>query len=340
MSVQGGRRRRAWAAPLAAVVIACTIFTGVTTIAHAATGDPVAASTDTATPTVTDTATPTVTDTATPTASDTASPTASDTPTSSDTVTASPTATTTSPTDVAITTWWATRLRTFASGRTYYLARPFCVPLDAAACTDFLQRPRRMVIYAHPAGWPEDATTAASTLGYFHGLDPDTIYAFSVSSGGTKVFDAGVCCASAPVDEIGYLAAIVDDTAHMVGVDRHRVGLLGISNGGMLAERGTCERPDLFVAAASLSGSFAGQCTTAVTTVRQWHGAVDPLVPLAGGTVYVAGAYRTFQPAASLAQRMATGSQFQLDVLPGLGHSLPTSVVRDAVLWLSATLSR
>ena len=321
------RKLRRIAAPLVSVVLALGIFMGITTLAHAATLDPSATPTDTAT--ATDTVTPTDTPTTTPT--DTATP----TPTPTDTATPTPTPT---PTPVQITTWWAVRQRTIAGGRTYFLARPFCAPLASQECADFLQKPRPMVIYGHPANWPEDATTATNVLAWLRHIDQDTIYAFAVSAGGTKMFDAQLCCTATPVDELAYLIGAVDDTAAMVGVDRSRVGLMGISNGGMLAELGACQRPDLFKAAASVSGTYAGMCNVGTSTVRQWHGSADTSVPLNGGNVYIAGAWRAVPPAASLAQRMASGSQFQLDVLPGLGHALPMSVLAEAGTWLNATL--
>lgn len=294
-----------------AVVAICGLGISVMSVVHAAEGDPVPEPTSTA----------------------------SDSPTAGETVTPSETVTPT-PTEEPITTWWNVRKRTFPDGRIYYVNRPFCHPMTASECVSFIAQERQAVIYLHSAMQAEDESTAANSLRWLRLQSPETIFAFAVSAGGARTFDGGVCCTTAPVDELAYLDAIIRDVDLLVGLDPGRIGLLGMSNGGMVAERGICERPDLFAAAGSLSGSFAGPCDAGVVTVRQWHGAWDNVVPLNGGTRTILNVQRSFKPAASLAQRMAAGSDFHLEVVPATGHGLPGAVLVAATRWLTATLAQ
>lgn len=234
----------------------------------------------------------------------------------------------------SITTSWSTQSRTLADGRTYFVQVPTCAPATAAGCAAFLSRPRPFIAFLHHAGGPEDATTAANWLAWFRYFHSDTIFAYGVTSGGSGVWDAGICCAKAPVDDVGYLTRMLDDVAATWPVDRKRVGLMGNSNGGMLAERAACEQPAVFTAAASQAGTYAGPCSVATTRIIQYHGGSDPVMPLEGGSTWVLGAWRAFPSASSLGTRMMQGSTFELQVFPGYGHGLPSPTYRAQVEWL------
>jgi Prolyl oligopeptidase family len=53
------------------------------------------------------------------------------------------------------------------------------------------------------------------------------------------------------VDDVGFIAALIDWAATERNIDRSRVCVTGISNGGTMTERLVIERPDLFAAAAA-----------------------------------------------------------------------------------------
>lgn len=239
-----------------------------------------------------------------------------------------------------ITVTWSVQHRVLGDGRSYYVLRPACAPVDAPGCVDFLGRPRSVVVWFHGAGGAEDVDTATHWLTALHNWGTDTLFVFAVSENGSQVFDAGNCCTTAPVDDVGYLARAVDDVAAHWPVDRGRIGVAGVSNGGMMAERVACERPDLVVAATSVSGTFGGPCDVGRTAIAQWHGALDQLVPLNGGSSWGRGTEWTFPPAASLGQRMASGSTFELRVRPGAGHALPWVDYRASVKWLLRVVAR
>jgi len=99
------------------------------------------------------------------------------------------------------------------------------------------------------------------------------------------------------VDDVGYLRALVAELGRRYGVDRQRVYVTGMSNGGMMTLRLACDAPDVFAGfvavAASLGEDTAASCRPAVARpVALIDGTDDPLVPFAGGEVRVLGAHR------------------------------------------------
>lgn len=240
--------------------------------------------------------------------------------------------------DPAITVTWPAQQRTLADGRTYWVRAPVCQPVEAPECVDFLGKARAVVVWFHHAFGAEGADAARATLELLGSWSPGTIFVFGVSRDGSRVWDAETCCARTRVDELGYLERVIDDVAARWTVARARVGTAGMSNGGMLAERAACKRPDLVAAASSVAGTFGGACDIGVTQIGQWHGADDPAVPLSGGSVWFNGANRTFPPAAELGQRMVRGSVFELRVRPDYPHWLPLTDIKQSVLWVVARL--
>jgi len=71
---------------------------------------------------------------------------------------------------------------------------------------------------------------------------------------------------NAQVDDLAFLAALIDHLDHLdeVTIDRRRVFVVGMSNGGLMALRVGCERPDLVaglgVVAAALPPALARHC--------------------------------------------------------------------------------
>jgi polyhydroxybutyrate depolymerase len=103
-----------------------------------------------------------------------------------------------------------------------------------------------------------------------------------------RSWNAGGCCPFAnldDVDDVGYLAALIADLTRDRALDARRVLVAGHSNGGMMAYRLACERPDLVRAVVVGAGALvAPSCTpSAAVTVLHLHGALDDVVPLAGG---------------------------------------------------------
>jgi polyhydroxybutyrate depolymerase len=80
------------------------------------------------------------------------------------------------------------------------------------------------------------------------------------------------------VDDIGHLAAIIDEASHRFRVDASRVYAMGFSNGGSMALRLAAEMPERIAAVAA----DAGQPFVEPSAGRR---SVDPFVPLVGGRV-------------------------------------------------------
>ncbi len=96
--------------------------------------------------------------------------------------------------------------------------------------------------------------------------------------------------AEAGIDDVGFIEALLEEVAGQVTVDASRVYLVGISNGGMMAQRLACERAELFAATASIIASMPdtleGSCEpSAVMSMLLLNGTEDPLVPYEGGEV-------------------------------------------------------
>ncbi len=99
------------------------------------------------------------------------------------------------------------------------------------------------------------------------------------------------------VDDVGYLRALVEALGRRYPLDRERLFVTGISNGGMMTLRLACDAADLFAGfvavAASLGEDTAAACRPAqARPVALVDGTEDPLVPFAGGEVRVLGSRR------------------------------------------------
>lgn len=72
-------------------------------------------------------------------------------------------------------------------------------------------------------------------------------------------WNAGFCCGYArrtAVDDIGFVAALLDELGRALPVDTRRVYAIGFSNGAMLAHRLAFEMPNRFAAVAPVAGAW------------------------------------------------------------------------------------
>ncbi len=121
-------------------------------------------------------------------------------------------------------------------------------------------------------------------------------------------WNAGHCCGKAAeddVDDVGFVAATIEDVCARLSVDRDRVYMVGFSNGGMLAYRFAAERGDLLAAVAPMAASIGGR---AAEDRPEWripepvqplpiiilHGLLDDDVPYEGGISRHRGGPRTY----------------------------------------------
>jgi polyhydroxybutyrate depolymerase len=90
-------------------------------------------------------------------------------------------------------------------------------------------------------------------------------------------------------DDVGFIAALIDRAVASHHVDRRRVYVMGMSNGGFMAFRLGIELPERIAAIATVGASMAAssQCPAASKklSVLMINGDADPLVPYGGGDV-------------------------------------------------------
>lgn len=202
-----------------------------------------------------------------------------------------------------------------------------------------------------------DPASAEASTGLDAVADNEDV-AVAYPSGYGGGWNAGNCCGdahAARIDDVGFLVHIVDLVRQIRPIDVDRIYLAGFSNGGMMALKAECDRPDVFAGAVSVSGTLQAPCSgrQPVNTLLI-HGQRDTTVPYAGERLSkFLGVPVTPVPtsAARLASRSgctvkhtiasplttrtvydgcAEGTSVQLLTVPALGHRWP-SVERDRV---------
>ena len=93
------------------------------------------------------------------------------------------------------------------------------------------------------------------------------------------------------VDDVAFIAALIDRVEKDYSIDPTRIYATGISNGGFMAYRLACELSDRIAAiapvAATMPTAEAPSCKpTRPLAVLDIHGTDDPLVPYTGGEVH------------------------------------------------------
>jgi polyhydroxybutyrate depolymerase len=120
-------------------------------------------------------------------------------------------------------------------------------------------------------------------------------------------WNSGSCCAYAMnnhIDDVGFLRALIDKLESQYAIDRKRVFVTGISNGGMMSYRVGCELADKVAAIAPVEGALDVECKpSAPVSVIIFHGTADHLVPFNGGsTPFQMGSQRSDTPVAEAVQ--------------------------------------
>ncbi len=92
-----------------------------------------------------------------------------------------------------------------------------------------------------------------------------------------------------PEDNVAFVHALIQQVQKVRAIDPQRIYVVGLSNGGILAQKLACEAPDHIAAiatvAASLPTQFAAHCQTQKPiAVLMVNGTADTVVPWAGGT--------------------------------------------------------
>lgn len=90
------------------------------------------------------------------------------------------------------------------------------------------------------------------------------------------------------VDDVGFVAALAGHLVDTFNADPARLFLVGLAEGGMMAQRVACDHARLFAGVASVNGSLpkevAARCRPAAPMpILMIHGTSDPFVPFRGG---------------------------------------------------------
>ena len=93
-----------------------------------------------------------------------------------------------------------------------------------------------------------------------------------------------------PVDDVGFISALIDRLRAEFPIDPRRVYATGMSNGGILSHRLGCELSGKIAAIAPVAGTIAApeapRCTPgAPVSIIEWHGTDDRFVPYSGGDI-------------------------------------------------------
>lgn len=101
-------------------------------------------------------------------------------------------------------------------------------------------------------------------------------------------WNAGDCCGYAEennIDDVGFLSALIDTLVHRFPVNRKKIYVTGMSNGGMMAYRLAYERPDVVTAIAPVAATMGMNQISpkGPVSVLAINGLKDKHVPYEGG---------------------------------------------------------
>lgn len=205
------------------------------------------------------------------------------------------------------------------TGRGYVLH----VPARAGAAAG---RPALLVLH----GLTSNPRDVAVTTGFDRLADRDGVLV-AYPEGFRNSFNAGLCCGAAAelaVDDLGYLTDVVADLRRR---GAGRVAVVGFSNGGMMAYRFACERPDLVDSVGVYAGTLEIPVCRGRIRALHLHGAEDVTVPFAGAAY--SGLLHAFLRDVRTIPGAAPGSDIRILLLPHQAHRW---TVRGDVLDASA----
>lgn len=142
------------------------------------------------------------------------------------------------------------------------------------------------------------------------------------------------------IDDVGFLAALIDKLSRDYGVPPGRVFITGMSAGAFMATRMACDRADLVAAIAPVAGTLGsgvGCAPSRPVSVMQIAGTADPVVPFGGGPMVGRGGASDIVSAPAMADRwraidgcgppIANASTGQAQFLSASGCAGNTAVV-------------
>lgn len=104
-----------------------------------------------------------------------------------------------------------------------------------------------------------------------------------------RTWNAGSCCDFAMynnVNDVKFISTLIDNISNRFNVNRKKVYVTGMSNGGMMAYRLAAELPNKIAAAAIVSGDMVApkdESRQGIVPILHIHAIPDTKVPFAGG---------------------------------------------------------
>lgn len=155
--------------------------------------------------------------------------------------------------------------------------------------------PLPVVLVLHGGGGTGGGMEWLTRRGFNRIADRDgaiVVYPDGIDHGWNDGRSANRSAADAAVDDVGFLRAIPAQLASLHPIDRARLYVTGISNGGMMSYRLACDAAGEFAAAAPVAANMAVELEGACHPARAiplliMNGVDDPIMPWKGGPIRV-----------------------------------------------------
>jgi polyhydroxybutyrate depolymerase len=145
-------------------------------------------------------------------------------------------------------------------------------------------QPQPLVVQLHGRGI--DAAMFDRWTG-FSKLADEAGFVLAMPQAVDGVWNDGKYAARREIDDVGFLAAVMEDVCARMSIDRGRVYLVGMSNGSAMVGRFACERPELIAGIGQVAGTaglaFARTRPAVPMPVISFHGSADRSMPYFGG---------------------------------------------------------
>jgi polyhydroxybutyrate depolymerase len=198
-----------------------------------------------------------------------------------------------------------------SSGRAYVLHVP---PLLRGSPALGEGRPAMVVLH----GWQDTAEASARNTRFADLSDRDGVLV-AWPEGVRASFNAGLCCGDAAalrVDDVAFLTEVV---GQLKARGAGRIAVVGFSNGGMMAYRFACERPDLVDTVGVMSGTLEIPHCKGPIRALALHGLHDHSVPYRG--LLWSTRLQAFLRDVRTIPAAAPGSDITIRTVPDLAHS-------------------
>ncbi len=155
--------------------------------------------------------------------------------------------------------------------------------------------PLPVVLVLHGGGGTGGGMEWLTRRGFNRIADRDgamVVYPDGIDHGWNDGRSANRSAADAAIDDVAFLRALPLELAALHPIDRKRLYVTGISNGGMMSYRLACDAAELFAAAAPVAANLSVELEPRCHPARAipllvMNGTDDPIMPWKGGVVRV-----------------------------------------------------